>query len=309
MKDEKKERFPACVPLPYRAFALTRKALRQAAVRQSEAAARRRPPSNVLEDGEAQWTPRTEANLRYAPAAVNKSAFWIDEDLARPDVAHAAQAIESTKQKMKSSGLLYTNTAATFLGRMFVPRSERTKAWENAWVIVHSGVKTGQRVLDIGGASTPFSFHLADRGCGVSVLDNDWGNCGTIYNANHAARRMGWKLNAVDADAGRRFPFADASFDRVFSICTIEHMPSDVRRGMMREVGRVLAPGGIAGITFCYDPNHRVLTVDKGLRFGYRRKFMADVVEPSGLGIHGNTELVDFAEEPGFLGAVFLAKK
>jgi SAM-dependent methyltransferase len=145
-------------------------------------------------------------------------------------------------------------------------------------------------------------------GCKVSVVDNDWGNCGTLFNSDYVARKMGWDLKAFDRDVARRLPFASGSIDRVFSICTIEHLTSDVRRLMMAEVGRVLKPGGIAAITMCYDPNHTVLTVDRGLRFGYRAKFDADVILPSGLRIYGNTDLLDWRQERGFLGAIFLEK-
>ena len=83
---------------------------------------------------------------------------------------------------------------------------------------------------------------------------------------------MGWDLRAHDRDVAQRFPFPDGSFDRVYSICTVEHLTSPTRQAMMREVGRILKPGGIAAITMCYDPDHKVLLVDKGLRFGFREK-------------------------------------
>lgn len=308
MRDENKERYPSYVPYPYRLFLKLRKVYRQVSVRQAEAAARRKPPEGIIPDGEARW-PQLNGKLPpNPPQAINKSAVWIDEDLARPELKNLADAVEALKETLKAKGLRFTNTAATFLPRMFYPRSERTKLWENVWTFYHSGVKAGHRVLDVGGASTPFSFYLGSMGCAVSVLDNDWGNCGTIYNANYVAKKMGWDLKALDGDISKPFPFPDNHFDRVFSICTIEHLPSAVRRFMMKEVGRVLKPGGIAGVTFCYDGNHRVLLVDKGLRFGFRKKFEEDVIQPSGLQIYGNTDLVDFQPKEDFLGAIFLEK-
>lgn len=76
----------------------------------------------------------------------------------------------------------------------------------------------------------------------------------------------------------------------------------------MKEIGRFLKPGGIAAITMCYDKNHKVLTVDRGLRFGYREKFENDVLKPSGLAIYGNTDLADY-DGHGFLGTLFLDKR
>ena len=307
MKDELKERYPAYVPGHYRLFTKIRKVMRQASVRRAESQARTTPPSGILPDGPAVWTPGPSSVIPNPKQAMNKGAFWMEEDLADAKIGSIVEAIEELKKHLKEKDLRYTNTAATFLPRMFYPRSERTKLWENAWSVYGSGVRSGDRILDVGGASTPFSFYLAELGCDVSVLDNDWGNCGTIYNANYVARKMGWKLKAFDADIAKRFPFQDGAFDKVFSICTIEHLSSPVRRFMMAEVGRVLRPGGIAAITMCYDMNSKELLVDQGLRFGYREKFYKDVVEPSGLSIYGNADWMDF-QESGFLGALFLIK-
>ena len=324
MRDENKERYPVCVPPYYRIFLKLRKSYRQMSVRLAESAACRlaNPPEDGSASGGKESRPLSEditANgkgywlqsqdlLSNPPSSINKSAVWLEEDMARPEFNLIAQKIETLKEKLKSKGHRFTNTAATFLPRMFYPRSERTKLWENVWTIHHSGVRSGHRVLDVGGASTPFSFYLAEMGCSVAVIDNDWGNCGTLYNADHVAKKMGWSLKTTDHDIAKRWPFPDQFFDRVFSICTIEHLTSTTRRFMMKEAGRVLKPGGIAAITMCYDPNHKVLLVDKGLRFGYRDKLEADVIRPSGLSLYGNKDLVDFRDEKGFLGALFLEK-
>ena len=276
-------------------------------VRLAESGARRKKPQGITEDGAGYWV-ASGSIISNPSTAINKSAVWLEEDMVKPELRSLAEKMEAMKDKLRSRELRFTNTAATFLSRMFYPRSERTKLWENVWTIHHSGVKSGHRVLDVGGASTPFSFYLAGMGCSTAVLDNDWGNCGTIYNANTVAKKMGWDLKATDHDIAKPWPFPNDSFDRVFSICTIEHLTSPVRRFMMRETGRVLKPGGIAAITMCYDPNHEILLVDRGLRFGYRDKLEADVLKPSGLKIYGNQELVDFSSEKGFLGALFLEK-
>ena len=45
--------------------------------------------------------------------------------------------------------------------------------WEDAWLIRHAHVEPGYTVLDVGGASTTFSFYLASLGCHVVIVDND----------------------------------------------------------------------------------------------------------------------------------------
>ena len=309
MRDELNERFPCYVPPYYRAFVKTRKIYRQMMVRLAEGKARRGGSSGIIPDDDAITSCATGETSCNCSEWINKNAVWIDEDMAIPGVVDLIGEIDSLKKELDDKGLKYTNTAGTFLSRMFYPRSEKTKLWENTWVLHCSGVKARHRVLDIGGASTVFSFYLASIGCSVKVIDNDWGNCGTIYNANYVAKKMGWDLEADDRDIAKGIPFPDNHFDRVFSICTVEHLSSDIRRRMMQEVGRVLKPGGIAGITMCYCNDHESLLVDKGLRFAYRTKMEIDVIRPSGLKIYGNTDLIDEDLENNFLGALFLIKQ
>jgi len=130
-----------------------------------------------------------------------------------------------------------------------------------------------------------------------------------VYNTNYVARKMSWDIEIFDRDVARPVPFPDDNFDRVFSICTVEHLSSSVRRRMMREVARVLKPGGIVGLTIDYGINRKVLISDKGLRFGYRQKLFEEIINPSGLSIYGNDDLIDTGtDEEGFLGALFLKK-
>ncbi len=303
-----KERYPSYVPLHYRAYLRLRKSWRQPMGRLAERIAKRQAPAGVLPDGPGLWSTPKASNVPHPRGHINKAAYWVEEDLSEPDIKRLADGIEAVKAELTGKSLRFTNTAATFLSRMFYPRSERDKLWENAWALRHAPLERGMRVMDVGGASTPFSFYLASRGASVAILDNDWNNCGTLYNADHVARKMRWDLKAFDRDVAKPFPFASGSFDRVYSICTVEHLSSPTRRAMMKEVGRILKPGGIAAITLCYDPDHKVLLVDKGLRFGFREKLETDIIKPSNLALYGNTELLDFSDEPHFLGAVFLRK-
>ena len=305
MKDSPRDRFPAYVPMPYRLFLQARKAYRQSMTRWQERAAARGPADPLLEDG-VLVSDRMRADASNPPGAISKCARWLEEDLARPEVKAVADRIEALMAEMTRRGLRYTNTAGNFLPREYLPRYHRGKLWENAWVMAHADVRPGQRVLDIGGASTIFSFYLASLGCRVVVVDNDWANCGTLFNARHVARVMGWDLTALDRDIQRPLPFSRGAFDRVFSICVLEHLPSGLRQYAMKEISRVLAPGGIAGFTTDYDATRPVLVTDRGLRFGYQEKFERDVLRPSGLDVYGPASWVDACEPVSFLGAFFL---
>lgn len=308
MRDEYRERFPPYIPLYYHMFVKLRKVYRQTMVRVAESQARRKGPKGIIPDGDASWFQPKGESIPNPAEAINKSAIWLDEDLAKAEIKALAEKVNALRDELRRKGLCFTTTAATFISRMFYPKAERGKLWENIWLIYHSGVRPRSRVLDIGGASSIFSFYLASIGCSVAVVDNDWNNCGTIYNVNYVAEKMDWDLKAYDRNIARPLPFADEYFDYVFSICTVEHLPSRVRRLMMKEVARVLKPSGVVGLTMDYDPNRRVLLTDKGLRFAYRDKLEQDVIRPSGLRIYGNTNLIDFYHDKSFLGALFLKK-
>lgn len=301
-------KFPYYIPFHYRLFLKLRKAYRQTTVRLMERSARRNGPAGIVPDGEAFW-PSGKENLLFNPEnAINKAGFWFEQDLEKKQLQALAKQLEELKEKFKTRKLYFANTAGTFLQGIADIDTERRKVWENVWTIYHSGVKPEHRVLDIGGASTIFSFYLASIGCSVSVVDNDWGNCGTIYNANYVAKQMDWDLKAYDRDAAQTLPFPDGHFGRVFSICTLEHLTSEARRSLMREVGRVLKPDGIAALTIDYCHDRQMLISDKGLRFAYKRKLEEDVIAPSGLDIFGNEDLKDISSEKNFLGALFLKK-
>jgi len=102
-----------------------------------------------------------------------------------------------------------------------------------------ANVPVSGKVLDAGcgGGGMPLSF--ADEASFVVGIDlvNRFGAAGVTL-ANERGMR---NLEFVQAD-GQRLPFADASFDWVFSHAVIEHV-ADAQR-YLHECARVLRPGG-----------------------------------------------------------------
>lgn len=308
MKKNTKGQFPSYAPLYYRIFCKIRKLKRQTCVRINEYKARKKGPIDIIPEGVSAFTSQGESYKIDSSKFINKSSFWLEEDLSSPEIKIISDKIEAIKDLLRSKDLRYSSSSGTFMPRLYTPESERRKLWENTWILYHSGVKAGHKVLDIGGASTVFVFYLANLGCSVKVIDNDWSCCGLIHNTNYVAKKMRWDIKVFDRSIAKPIPFPDDSFDRVFSICMIEHLSSSVRRRMMREVARVLKPGGISGITIGYDHSWKELISDKGLRFGYRQKLFEEVINPSGLSLYGNDELIDMNPQDDFLGAIFLKK-
>ena len=108
----------------------------------------------------------------------------------------------------------------------------------------------GWHILDIGfgTAQTLLSFPPDNRVAGMELSDE------SLRLARSRAGRKGFR----DADfrrpgPGNAVPFADADFDLVICSHLLEHLPDD--RSMLREIGRLLAPGGFGAILIPLDQN------------------------------------------------------
>jgi SAM-dependent methyltransferase len=92
----------------------------------------------------------------------------------------------------------------------------------------------GLRVLDVAGGDGYWAGRARRRGAWAVSIDLAQGKM-------VRGRELADAPALVNADA-LRLPFADASFDRVMSVCAIEHF--DDGGAALDEMARVLAPGG-----------------------------------------------------------------
>ena len=94
-------------------------------------------------------------------------------------------------------------------------------------------MKPGDVVLDLGCGSGRFCVWSLDSGAHVIGIDT-----GTFFAAEARA--------GVDLVAGelRQLPFADASVTKAYTIDVLEHLSPEGLQATLREVSRVLAPGG-----------------------------------------------------------------
>ena len=126
------------------------------------------------------------------------------------------------------------------------------------------------------------------------------------------AQFTGVPLTAAGADV-RALPFADGTFDVVYSMGTIEHFPeSDLALG---EIHRVLKPGGraIIGVPNRHDPFLRSLLVAALYRLGlygygyeksYSRRTFRHMIEAAGLVVSAEEAILFL---PGWLRMLDLA--
>ena len=154
--------------------------------------------------------------------------------------------------------------------------------WEIVWVTLNSEFNKGQKVLDLGGSSSLFSYYLASKGLDVVTVDLQQQ---LVENADHVARRMGWKLKNYVMDMTQLdFNF---QFDHITSICVYEHMPIYDRVQINRRIQRLLRRDGRFSITFDYRNPSR------GASISTPDDVYEQFVKPSGLTIRSNREFVD----------------
>ncbi|NCT82162.1 MAG: class I SAM-dependent methyltransferase [Comamonadaceae bacterium] len=104
------------------------------------------------------------------------------------------------------------------------------------------------RVLDFGcgvGGSIPF-FHDLAPGARLQGVDV------SLKSLELARERFG-AMAAFQACDEDRLPFEDAAFDLIFTACVFHHIPPAMRPGWLREIRRVLAPGGVF-VAFEHNP-------------------------------------------------------
>lgn len=89
-------------------------------------------------------------------------------------------------------------------------------------------------VLDLGCGNGRHTRFLEERGYEVICADISWGML-------MVARKRA--INPVQCDAAR-LPFRSNSFGTVLYLATIHHLPKEERLGSLKEIERVLKPGG-----------------------------------------------------------------
>jgi hypothetical protein len=154
--------------------------------------------------------------------------------------------------------------------------------WEIAWLVINNAYEPGDRLLDLGGGASLFSYYMASKGLEVMTMDVQRE---LVEAANEVSRRTGWQLVNHLTDM-RELSF-DRPFDHATSVCVFEHIPVSGRIEVSARVRDVLREGGTFSITFDYcNPSRRA-------RICSPRSVEEQFIEPSGLRVRGNREFHD----------------
>lgn len=111
------------------------------------------------------------------------------------------------------------------------------------------GLSLGDRVLDFGCGVGRLSQALASHATRVVGID-------IAASMIDLAKRINAHPDSVDFIHfdGRRFPFADNSFDSAVSLMVVQHSPPEVQLRSLLELQRVVRPGGVVVVQIPSEP-------------------------------------------------------
>jgi len=123
------------------------------------------------------------------------------------------------------------------------------RLWEYTWLYQTLNLSTGGvQVLDLGGPATHLTMLAGLSGCRVTTLDT---NAQFVSAARECAHAL--QIDSFDAQVGDMrdlSSFSNNSFDVVLCCSVLEHLTGHDQEIALREMARVLRPGGLIGLTF-----------------------------------------------------------
>jgi ubiquinone/menaquinone biosynthesis C-methylase UbiE len=115
------------------------------------------------------------------------------------------------------------------------------------WTLDLADLRSGSVVLDVGCGTGTLLLAAAERIGPSGTLHGVEPSAEMRAHARDKAKKREVSLEVVEGSADR-LPYPDASIDAVFCTLALHHLPGPMREGAIREMRRVLRPGGRAVI-------------------------------------------------------------
>jgi SAM-dependent methyltransferase len=150
------------------------------------------------------------------------------------------------------------------LKRILLPVSY-WRSVEFAYVWEKLRQRPGERVLDLGSPKDLAFFLARHRGLEVVATDILPTTIDLCRRCARAQGMEGGRPGAVSSQVedGRSLSFPDSSFEAAYSVSVLEHIPGSGDSVAIRELVRVVKPGGLVVLTVPYDAKHRDTYVDR----------------------------------------------
>jgi ubiquinone/menaquinone biosynthesis C-methylase UbiE len=109
-------------------------------------------------------------------------------------------------------------------------------------LLEQADLRAGQRVLDVGCGTGTFAIAIKEAHPGVEVMGID-PDQKALARALRKVRRQALSVR-LERGFATAIPHRDGIFDRVFTSFVLHHLASEQKLDAMREIRRVLRPGG-----------------------------------------------------------------
>lgn len=129
------------------------------------------------------------------------------------------------------------------------------RAFEYPWIVTEMGDISGKTVLDVGAGVSPLPIFLAEQGAKVVTIDN---SPLTRQLGQGEVDCHGWgyldyatlnpNISSVNDDI-LAVNLADQTFDCIYSVSVIEHLPAAVRQKLWSTLARWLRQDGLLLLT------------------------------------------------------------
>ena len=138
-------------------------------------------------------------------------------------------------------------------GPFAIQANNTIHAYEYPWAWNAARVASGITAVDLGGSLAGFQFALSRSGVRVINVDPGDRPTGHGWNVDHQSiarlnRAFRTRVELANTTLNEA-ALPDCSIDTVYSISTIEHIPMRELPSLIREIERILKPGGSCVLT------------------------------------------------------------